>query len=290
MDPSYNNLGGFGSGGAMSSVSVPAPISTGSGTGDIVLGPEKKSHKKLIFILVVAALVVGGLFAALFLASNSSNNVNVSNDAKTAFNKYANYLLYGEDSETTLEEEYDEDSIYKIDEMRNENAQVVTNYFKTANELLTNFESLVNGSANSDFIKVVNSYRADFELVRLTFNKEYITEEDLVNEVLNNNLEDAKTWITNKYASLAKSGYENVRKYAEAEIHYYQLYAEYLENLKAKGCFDDGVACDSSMDEVLSSQMTEYEEITLNIRNDAMRSILNNCWTIEKLMGEGGGA
>ena len=265
-----------------------APVS--SGAGDIILKPEKKSHKSIIIAIVLAVLIIGGLLTVMFLTSKNSGSVNISNDAKLAFNKYANYLLYGEDSDKALEGEYDEDEIYKLDEIRSENAQVVTNYFKTANELLSNFEALINGNANNDFITAVNNYRADFELVRLTFNKEYITEEELINEVLNNNLEDTKTWITNKYASLTKSNYENIKKYAEAEINYYQLYAEYLESLKMKGCFGNNVKCDGGMDETLDSQITEYGETALNIKDNATRNLLSDCWAIEKLMGEGGEA
>lgn len=284
MDSSYSNLGGFGSDGA--APSAPAQASGSFGTGDIILTPEKKSHKGII-IIALAVLIIGGFFAVMFLTRNGDGNVNISNNAKLAFNKYANYLLYGEDSDKPLEGEYDEDSIYKLDEMWGEDAQAVTNYFKIANELLANFESFTNANTNGDFITTVDNYRADFELVRLTFNKEYITEEELVNEVLSNNLEDTKTWIADKYNSLAKSSYESVKKYAEAEINYYQLYAEYLENLKARGCFGDGAVCDSSMDENLDSQMAEYEEVVLNIKNDATRNTLSNCWVIEKMMSEG---
>lgn len=288
MDSSYNNLGGFGPGGV--TPSTPTQASGSFGTGDIVLTPEKKSHKGIIIALVLTVLIVGGFFAVMFQIRNGGGNMNVSNDAKLAFNKYANYLLYGKDSDKALEGEYDEDSIYKLDEMWGENAQAVTNFFKTADELLASFESFTNGNANSDFMTAVNNYRADFELVRLTFNKEYITEEELINKVLGNNLEDTKTWIANKYASLTKSSYEDVKKYAEAEINYYQLYAEYLENLKARGCFGDGAVCDSSIDENLDSQMAEYEEVVLNIKDDATRNTLSNCWVIEKMMGEGGEA
>lgn len=264
---------------------VQTPIS--SGTGDIVLAPEKKSHKGVIIALVLAALIIGGLFAAVFLMRGGNSGTN--GDAKTAFNKYANYLLYGEDSDKALEGEYDESNIYKLDEIRSEDAKAVTNYFKTANELLINFESLMGGNTNNDLATVINNYRADFELVRLTFTKEYISEDELINEVVDNELGAVKDWIANKYNNLTNSNYDSVKQYAEAEINYYQLYAEYLENLKTRGCFGGGNACDAGVDENLEAKMMEYRETALSIESDAVRGILNNCWTIEKLIdGETG--
>lgn len=282
MNPSYNNLGGFGSGGAI----APPPVS--SGTGDIVLAPEKRSHKGIIIAIILAVLIIGGILAVMFLTSGGGRNTDVSNEAKLAFNKYANYLLYGGDSNKVLEGEYDEDGIYKLDEMRSESAQAVTNYFKTANEFLTNFESLASGNIDDELMTAINNYRANFELVMATFNKEYITEEELVNEVLNNNLDDTKVWIANKYTNLTKLNYENIRQYAEAEINYYQLYAEYLENLKTRDCFEDSAACNVDIDESLESQMMEYNEKVVDTKKVAEKSLIEDCWTIEKLMGERG--
>ena len=264
---------------------VQAPV--GSGVGDIVLVPEKKSHRGVVIALIIAVLIIGGLFVAVFLAKNNGGNSGVSEDAKLAFNKYANYLLYGEDSDKVLEGEYDESSIYKLDEIRSEDAKAVTNYFKTANELLTNFESLMSGNTNNDLVTAINNYRADFELVRLTFNKEYINEEELASEVMNNDLDTVKTWIASKYNSLTKSSYNNIKQYAEAEINYYQLYAEYLGELKAMGCFNEVSACDTSMGEDLESKMMEYAKIALDIENDSTRNVLSGCWTISGVLNEG---
>ena len=293
MDPSYNNLGGLNSGGQpVSSATPQQPIvssqqttSVSSGTGDIVLAPGKKSHKGIIIAIILAVLAIGGFFAVMFLTSKS-NNVNISDNVKMAFNKYANYLLYGEDSDKALEGGYDEDEIYRLDEVRDENAQIITNYFKTANELLTNFESLAKGTANGDLITVVDNYRANFELVRLTFGKEYISEEGLVDEVLNNNLEDTKTWIANKYASLVKSNYENVKEYAEAEISYYQLYAEYLEKAKDAGCLnmEEGLICEDYSDDALESQIDDASDEAGGMVLNANYAVLRGCWGINKIL------
>lgn len=284
MDPSYNNLGGFGSGGAVPPVQTSAPIS--SGTGDIILAPEKKSHKGVIVALILAVLVIGGLFAAMFLIPKGGGNGGVSNDAKVAFYKYANYLLYGEDSDKALEGAYDESSIYKIDEIRSENAQIATNYFKTAAELLTSFETSINSSSNDDFSNTLSTYRTDFELVRHTFNKEFVSEEGLVNEVLKNELEDVKAWVVSKYASLSKLDYEVVKKYAELEINYYQLYAEYLDKAKRTGCLnaEGDLVCEDFNDEELEIQMEEISDEADSLLQNARYYVLKGCWDINKFL------
>lgn len=290
MNPSYNNPAfGAGSGGqpqqpVFGASGVQTPV--GSGAGDIVLAPEKKSHKGVIIALILAVLIIGGLFIVMFLIPRGSGSVNVSDATKLAFNKYANYLLYGEDSDKALEGEYDEINIYKLDEIRSEDAKAVTNYFKTANELLTNFESLMSGNTNNDLVTVINNYRADFELVRLTFDKEYINEEELVSEVMNNDLDTTKTWVTDKYSSLAKSNYDNIKKYAEAEINYYQLYAEYLEGVKGAGCLniEEGVICENYSNDELALQIAEISDEVNDMVLNADHNILKNCWNISGLI------
>ena len=290
MNPSYNNPAfGAGSGGqpqqpVFGASGVQTPV--GSGAGDIVLAPEKKSHKGVIIALILAVLIIGGLFIVMFLIPRGSGSVNVSDATKLAFNKYANYLLYGEDSDKALEGEYDESNIYKLDEIRSEDAKGVTNYFKTANELLTNFESLMSGNTNNDLVTVINNYRADFELVRLTFNKEYINEEELASEVMNNDLDTVKAWIASKYNSLTKSSYDNIKQYAEAEINYYQLYAEYLEEAKSSGCLNagEGVTCADYGNEILESQIVEASDEANDMVLNADHNVLKNCWNISGLI------
>lgn len=289
MNPSYpNSASGVGSGGqpqqpVFGAGGMQTPIS--SGVGDIMLAPEKKSHKGVIIALILAVLIIGGLFVVMFLMPKSGGNINASEDIKLAFNRYANYLLYGKESDAEIKGEYNADNIYYIDEMRNKDSEVVAKYFETANGLLSDFESLV-GNTNNDLMTVVNDYRADFELVRLTFGKIYIDDQELVNEVMNNNLEATKVWINNKYSYLVNSNYDNVKQYAKAEVDYYEAYADYLEKLKSGGCLsiEEGITCEIDGGLELDQQVGNAYSVATGYTAKAQNKILSGCWTISAML------
>ena len=93
MDPSYNNSFGSSTQGG-----VGVPIS--SGTGDIVLNSSssKKPKKGLIVLIVVLVLAIIGLVVAYFvLKPNGKSAINPSSYG-TEFNKFANYVLSGEEN------------------------------------------------------------------------------------------------------------------------------------------------------------------------------------------------
>lgn len=254
-----------------------SPISPA--TGDIVIGgSEKKSHKGLIIGVVIAVLVIGGLAAATFLMPKNST----STAAKEAFNKYANYLLYGEDSTSPLEGEYNEDGIYKIDEI-NEGAET-TEYLKKSGELLDEF--ILSIKNNTGLTEYMNKYKNHFELEKIIISIKPINEDALATEVLNNDLDTAKNWITSNYLELTKSNNEEIRQYAQAKISYYGAQANYLNDLKTNGCLENADSCAGGTNEELISEMIEQDENVSSIEINARLNVFGGCWTIsEKLNG-----
>ena len=80
-----------------------------SGSGDIVLPgyvTGKKSKKKLVFIGIGIFIVALAAGLIVFLVFNSMPAPTNQERARQAFNNYANYLLYGEDDEKDITEEY----------------------------------------------------------------------------------------------------------------------------------------------------------------------------------------
>lgn len=283
MNPSYDNPSSFGSGGASASV----PIS--SGAGDIILAPEKKSYKKpIIIVMIIIALIISGIVVAFSLMP-SGGGLNVSSDAKIAFNKYANYLLYGEDSDRPLEGEYDDSRIYEFDEMRSEDVKNMASYLKKVNSLWNSLGSLVGNYGDDDLKKLVDNYSGNIELINFTFDSEIINEEELIKEVLNHNLEETKAWIVSKYDDMIKSNYDVVKRFGEAEINYYQLYAEYLEKLKSFGCLnEEGILfCEDFSDEALESQIEDAYDAVNEITQGANYGVLKDCWEISKYINGG---
>ncbi len=111
----------------------------GSGTGDVVIGgDQKKNQKKMLLvgglIALVVLIVVGLVASAIFSRGGGSDGggSDVANQ-KSAFNSYANYVLFGEDSDEDLtEEEIYENSAYF--ETLDINEDVITKYTLEANK------------------------------------------------------------------------------------------------------------------------------------------------------------
>ena len=83
-----------------------APEFFNQAMGDIVIADEaaaqsKKSKKKIAIIAVIALLVIGGIIAAVFGISTVTHNSKVS-EAKRAWTRFANYVIYGEEKDDPL--------------------------------------------------------------------------------------------------------------------------------------------------------------------------------------------
>ena len=101
--------GGVGAGG------VGVPMGSGvisSGTGDVVLAPSGsgKSKKPWIIAGIVAAVVAVASAVAAVVVMNGSKKL-----AESGFSRFANYVLYENESDTMIPGDYDANSKYAID-------------------------------------------------------------------------------------------------------------------------------------------------------------------------------
>ena len=99
MDSSQNNpFGSFSSGGAGPS-GFSASASNGAGDDIILSGAtQKKTNKKLIIGIVAGVVLLIGAVVGFLMMQNGMHNA--SNTTKEKFYKYANYVLYNQDSNT----------------------------------------------------------------------------------------------------------------------------------------------------------------------------------------------
>ena len=289
MDPSYSNPAfGAGAGGqpqqpVFGGGGTQAPVS--SGTGGIVLAPEKKSHKGVIIALIVAALIIGGLFAAVFFMRSGGNGV-ASGDARSAFNKYANYILYGEDSDKALEGEYDAEQAYEIYNIQAAQEKEKEEFFEKASGLLNNFESLI-GETTQELISATEDYRGDFELARIISDWDGINDDELWRMVLANNSADTvDEWINDRYKVFSSSANKKVRQFGEDEIAYYKELAEYLEEARAAGCLEGvGVfTCDSFSNEETREKIIEDSYLIDENREEIENNVVLGCWSLRDLL------
>lgn len=125
-----------------------APDYFNQAVGDIVLADEnaaaqKKKVKKIALIAVVALIVIGGGLTALLLLNQASKPS--ANKVKTAFNRYANYALYGEEKDSDIGE-YSDFIAYTI---RDKFSNVDENYNKHLKELFDKFYDEYNASVDA---------------------------------------------------------------------------------------------------------------------------------------------
>lgn len=285
MDPSYSNpafgagAGGqpqqpvFGAGGAQ------VPIS--SGTGDIVLAPEKKSHKGVIIALVLAVLIIGGLFAVVFL-TRSSGNANVGNNAKLAFNKYANYILYGEDSDKALEGEYDDGKNYMIDELDLSDEDAVERFFSKADDLWGQFDASLSDT-NNNTSETVADYYGNYYLISLIYRLDDGFEKALDLRLESAGEAAAKEEVTARYKNFVNSNYAPVKEYGQKMVDYYNLYVEDVANMINAGCFTE-TGCVNYDSTAISEQMENDLADASEIEDAAKINIVEGCWSLDSVL------
>lgn len=296
--------GGF-SGGGQPMTPMQAPIS--SGTGDIVLDQEKKSRKKLIVAVVAIILAIGGLAAILFLRSGGGGNAGVNVNTKQAFYRYANYLLYGEDSDAELQEkseevgsEEDEEveddmDMYALDEVvadadstGEEGEILASEYFAKAEQLWNTFYGSLGGGINSELKETVENYKEDLEFTKLFVEAPVLDEDVFAEKFVTMNRANLNKWIESYYEDFLNSGYEKIKEYGQNGIQYYGLYADYLEQVKAMGCLDENgemiIPCENFETVEVSEEMMKVGSEMMNYQNEAILAVTDDCWVIVKML------
>ncbi len=202
MNPSYNGSfgtgnpggqvpGGFGSGsfGGAPQGMTPQGFASqgqpiGSGGGDIVLGAsgeQRKSKKWLVVIGVVMVIVLAVLMVMMGVRGNGNSAV-ISNDAKTAFNRYANYFLYGDSKNNEMIDEIPalaETAFIKQTESISEGS----NYFQELKALFDTFNGSINGylDEEDDFgSALIETYNSELSFITTYYNNDTLTREGIL--------------------------------------------------------------------------------------------------------------
>lgn len=111
MDPSYNSFGSFGSGGTSGGqpgVIVSAPQA-------VVTSAQKKKSYRWLIAVVILLLIGVGVGVGVFVLMKGGVVGAGENGFEKSFNIYANFLLYGEDSDKNVDE-FNATDTFAIDE------------------------------------------------------------------------------------------------------------------------------------------------------------------------------
>ena len=231
MNPTQND--GFGNFGA------PAGGFSGGNPqvngGSIMTGglAQKSGHKKwwvFLVVILVLAMIGGGVFA--LWKSGVFGGGTIAGNEKTideAFNEFANYLLYGEES-TNEVEDFDVLDTYYIDENDGD-----IEYLDQLLVLFENFRRIANSgdefkiSAIDEEIEFLKEYRSDY----------VINIDDLFNFYVKDGTEGAKNYIDNIGTLIGDTNYYLNTYFALDSARADALIKEW-DYLKNNGCIISG--------------------------------------------------
>ena len=287
MDSSQNNpFGSFSSGGVGPS-GFSAPVSSGAG-GDIVLAPSapNKSKQKLI-IGVVIVLIVLALVGFVFMLTRKGGAPNVSNTGKESFYRYANYVLYDEDSTSALEGEFDDNEYYALEDLDEMNNSEKKAFLLKAENLLNDFDNYLDKVGEGEFKNKFSEYRAEFELTKMINTVPGLNNSEFLNNYFSLDKDGLKKWIENRFSEYTNSGYELVKGYGENGVKYYGLYTDYMDELKAEGCvneYNEFDICEEGSGSELESEMEDLRYEMDDAESVAMENVVKDCFTISKML------
>ena len=219
----------------------------GSGAGDIVIGEDgsTKSKKWLVICGAIFGIVVVGLLGWLAVESIMKNSVPSTGDLKQSFNKFANYVLSGEELTTEINPELDVFYNYyftngvSVDNDRKELYEHTSALFTPFLEMYE--RTISKGHFSSDDEKLTAVANDEVQLLEF-FSAVYVKPEIAFEDIID---------------VYGKGGADGVKQYLDDYYHgdtenpYYSGFSDYLKKwvdwqvkaldvYNSKGCIVDG--------------------------------------------------
>ncbi len=262
--------------------------------GDIILSaPDSgKSRKGLVIVLVVlvvlAALVGGGvvLWRSGVLGGENAGSSN-SIDLTQEFNKYANYLLYGQSTSDAINGKFEKYSVYSIEEAFDNNdldyANNLEEYWKVFYSLWSEKELYDSGIINNQ------NDLMNFWIYYVRMGN--FSDEELLNLFLSDGKDETYEKIEQRYNGVDEIKYEPGVAYINAEKRRAKAATDLYEQYWIAGCITDSslsAACVESVNipvETLQNYIDAEESVMSDFMGIVMSHLVNNCWLISEQMG-----
>lgn len=285
---------------SMPGIIASAPtIATPAETGDIILSPDNpKSHNKRPFIIGGAILAIAAVIVIALIAlskgfqTTSSGNASI---AKTQFNQFATYLLYGK-SEDVLSGEYDSYKSYELD-LQLEKDGMDSAYWEKSAELLEKAiaSATENQSITRYLVKSLQSYQQSFNLIYAYRQNGDLGEERLLSSYLSSGSVTAETLIDNFYtkydaieSSLAANYVAERKAQYNGLLKIYVIYNDF-------GCIKDGVidelncnvssGATDSLSDLFESVITAQTNANMII-GDSIVGLKSRCWSLNSWLDD----
>ena len=219
--------------GAAMPTGVPVGISSG---GPVAIGggmQEKKGKKwiaAVVLFVVFAVALVGGYFLVSYLLPRQDNGDVVvdKGNSKIEFNRYANYILYGKDSDADIN--YDDANLVAY--FSKISGEALVEYVENANAKFWSFDKVYYDNSGKEDLGYLKAYFQDFASINPLSEKDIIEKYALGGRTL------VERTIAERY--VLDGADANLAEYLAAEEELAELRLEILVNAEATGCLRDG--------------------------------------------------
>lgn len=249
-------------------------------SGDVILAPEKKSHKKWIIIGVIALVVVVVLVVMFLIPRGGAN---LKGNGKEAFNRYANYLLYGNDSTAAISGEYDEGFRSKLNKVLDDEVNSSSTFAKNIETLWGDFMGKSNNfTVSDDLTRDSYNERVGFIATYLE-NYSNMDGEKLMQLVQNGSEKKVEQSINDYFSLFNNYNFDEANTYKEEGRSLYNRIVEWARSLKEAGCNTDeamdGEECNSIYDSGENDVLNSLS-ITEGAVNSVADYLVKNVWAI----------
>ncbi len=285
MDSSQNNpFGSFSSGGVGPGGFSSSPMMGAS--DDIMLAPAPNKSKQKLTIIVVIVLIILAL-AGFVLWLVKGRGPNVSGAGKESFYKYANYVLYESDSTEVLQGEFDEDTYYAMNGLDAMSDSKRKAFLLTAESYLDEFEEYLEKVRDNDFLNEFSQYKEDFLLAKMTNTTTVLDNAEFLSQYFSLNESGLDKWISKRFTDFTDSEYQSIKEFGEKGVEYYELYADYLNNLRDEGCIgaqNEFLECEDSDNVEQESELYDLRYELDEIQSMASQNVVEGCFTISQML------
>lgn len=265
--------------------------------------PSSSSKKKPIIIGVVALVVVAVVGVVVAMAAgvipSPIEEDQKPKDVRTAFNRYANYFLYGEEKDDDIDGEY-ENKEYAAQANHGEEE-----YMDKANELLTDFKTKYDtlkdkldigdeGKESVDRFININVFLFKKDLFAQSMSE---TEDDIFNKYAENGYDSAIKSIKDEYGKYITNDGSFIDTYADMAMKERIDLLEIARIYDETGCWDKGknvIKCsadNSSTNAELFTKRDQYikeleelSEASENMINSLLREASEKIWDVERII------
>ena len=250
-----------------------------------------------VLVVILAVVLIVNLSSQKSPKKDSGTQLDlqVYGDYKKEFNKFANYIIEGEESEDPLKGEYESSEDYALRiALKSKDEDGKTAFLEKANKLFETFyhDFAIEGPGSLSVTGArVDNYRNSWIFLNKYLNSKWNTEDDILAFYNELGKDSAETKINESYENLSKSDSTAAQNYAELRKAHDRLILNRIDRYARNGCVKDG-KIDKSCVAGLRYDSTNNEIGQALVNLDSFYSsevllIVGSSWDISALINNG---